>query len=140
MPRIKQSYLPALAALLIGLWLLPGGKPVLAGEVEVIKTRFEQQGDSWHVSTTLLHADTGWEHYADAWRVVTEQGRVLATRTLYHPHENEQPFTRSLGDVRIPEGISVVYVEAHDKLHGWSPHKLRVNLNKDQGPGYTVHR
>jgi len=44
---------------------------------------------------TLSHADTGWEDYADGWRVELEDGTVLGTRVLGHPHVNEQPFTRS---------------------------------------------
>lgn len=101
----------------------------LAGDVEVVDTHFELRGNSWTASTTLRHEDTGWEHYADAWRVVTEKGEVLATRTLYHPHENEQPFTRSLSNILIPKGLDVVFVEAHDKVHGWSAQRIRVDLN-----------
>lgn len=111
-----------------------------AGEVEVVHTRFELRGNAWTVSTTLGHADTGWEHYADAWRVVTERGAVVGTRTLFHPHEDEQPFTRSLPNVFIPEGINVVYVEAHDNVHGWSKDRVPVNLLQAKGPRYEVVR
>ena len=102
--------------------------PVLAGDVEIVNAEFRGSGGDWSVSVTLLHGDTGWDHYADAWRVVAEDGTVLGTRTLYHPHENEQPFTRSLGGVSIPAGARIVYVEAHDKVHGWSPDRLEVDL------------
>jgi len=88
----------------------------------------------------LRHADTGWEHYADAWRVVTETGKILGTRTLYHPHEEEQPFTRSLRGVQIPQGIGVVIVEAHDKVHGWSGQRVKVDLARAAGERYQVIR
>ena len=42
---------------------------------------------------TVQHADTGWDHYADAWEVLAPDGTVLGTRTLLHPHTDEQPFT-----------------------------------------------
>jgi len=87
---------------------------------------------------TLRHADSGWQHYADAWRVVTMAAKVLATRTLFHPHVDEQPFTRGLGGVRIPAGTRRVRIEAHDTVHGWSPQVLVVDLERSSGPGYEV--
>jgi hypothetical protein len=110
-----------------------------AGEVEVVKTQFEYRTGSWHVRTTLRHGDTGWDHYADAWRVVTEQGEDLGTRTLFHPHEQEQPFTRS-HTVDIPRGTNIVYVEAHDKVHGWSKQRVKVDLTKAKGDRFEVRR
>jgi hypothetical protein len=100
-----------------------------AGEVDIVKAKARQQGDSWYFSVTLKHADTGWDHYADAWRVVTEDGKVLGERTLYHPHVDEQPFTRGLGDVKIPKDIKKVYIEAHDKVHGWAKERYAVHLD-----------
>src|SRR5687768_11093078 len=87
---------------------------VHAGSVEILYAVFIQRDDVWQVSTTLRHEDTGWGHYADGWRVVAEDGHVLGTRELLHPHQNEQPFTRSLGGIAIPPGLDIVYVEAHD--------------------------
>lgn len=112
----------------------------LAGDVEVVATHFQQQGSSWTVDATLRHGDTGWEHYTDAWRVVTEKGEVLGTRTLYHPHENEQPFTRNLGNLLIPKGLNLVFVEAHDKVHGWSAQRIRIDLRQPKGERYTLRR
>lgn len=105
--------------------------PCQAGQVEVLAAEFARESDgAWNVSVTLEHDDTGWEHYADAWRVVAPDGTVLGTRTLYHPHETEQPFTRSLGGVRVPSGVDQVSIEAHDKVHGWAPTRLNVDLSK----------
>jgi hypothetical protein len=111
-----------------------------AGDVAVMQVRFEHRGDSWHVNTTLRHADTGWSHYADAWRVVDEKGKIFGTRTLYHPHVDEQPFTRSLGNIKIPKGVTVVFVEGHDKEHGWAKQRIRVDLNKAKGERFEVRR
>ncbi len=111
-----------------------------AGEVEIIMTTFNKQGSAWHVDTTLRHADAGWDHYADAWRVVTTDGNVLATRTLYHPHVDEQPFTRSMSDVVIPADMTVVLIEAHDTVHGWSKQRVRVDLTKASGDRYRVNK
>ena len=97
-------------------------------------------GGKWRADVTLRHDDTGWEHYADAWRVVAPDGTVLGTRTLYHPHETEQPFTRSLSGIEIPADVKVVYIEAHDKLHKWTPQRLEVDLEQPRGERFEVRR
>ncbi len=103
----------------------------LAGDVTVLAATLNDTGGGrWGASVTLEHADSGWEHYADAWRVVSEDGTVYGTRTLAHPHENEQPFTRSLSGIAIPKAVTAVYIEAHDKVHGWAKQRLFVDLSK----------
>lgn len=113
---------------------------VRANDVEVVKTEVSRQGSSWSVSTTLRHQDSGWDHYADQWRVVDASGKVLGKRILYHPHEHEQPFTRSQSGIHIPAGTTVIFVEAHDKVHGWSAQRVRVDLEKESGDRFTVSR
>ena len=76
-------------------------------------------GGAYTVSVTLQHGDTGWDDYADGWRVEAADGTVLGTRTLFHPHVKEQPFTRSLGGVAIPEDLSQVYIRASTNAEGW---------------------
>ena len=112
-----------------------------AGEVEIVHASFRQSNPgSWAVEVTLRHEDEGWEHYADAWRVMSAQGDVLGTRTLYHPHVNEQPFTRGLATVLIPVDSKIIYVEARDNVHGWSPQRLEVDLDERQGDRFEVSR
>lgn len=53
-----------------------------------------------------------------------------ALRGLYHPHINEQPCTRSLAGVKIPANTKTVYIEAHDKKHGWTSNLLMIDLIK----------
>lgn len=80
-----------------------------AGEADVLEVNVKPVGpDTFQFSVTLRHDDKGWDHYANKWDVVAPDGTVLATRTLHHPHENEQPFTRSKGGVMIPADISMM--------------------------------
>ena len=103
----------------------------LANSVEILAAELHNNSlNNWSVSITLKHEDKGWDHFADNWRVVTEKGVILGDRVLYHPHVNEQPFTRSLAGVVVPKGISIIYIEAHDKVHGWTKKTLKVDLNK----------
>lgn len=79
-------------------------------------------------SVTLSHADSGWEHYADRWEILTPDGESLGIRTLWHPHVEEQPFTRSLNKVSIPADLDRVMVRAHDSVHGYGPKGFEVVL------------
>ncbi|MEM7252128.1 MAG: hypothetical protein AAF493_11945 [Pseudomonadota bacterium] len=111
-----------------------------ADDVQIVGVVFQKTGPTtWRVDTTLKHADTGWEHYADAWRVVGTDGSELAVRILYHPHVEEQPFTRSVS-ATIAESVTEVVVEARDKVHGWSADRVSVNLNQPKGDRFTVNR
>lgn len=82
----------------------------------------------WSFSVTLSHGDTGWDDYADGWRIVLDDGTELGFRELLHPHVTEQPFTRSLGGVSIPDGVETVYVEARTNTDGWGEARFPVSL------------
>ena len=100
-----------------------------AGEADVVGVTAKNMGDgSWRFDVTVRHADTGWKHYANAWEVVAPEGTVLGTRELLHPHEHEQPFTRSLTSVRISAAIRRVRVRAHDKMHDFGGREMTVEL------------
>jgi hypothetical protein len=108
--RIAPTLALALAAL-----------PALAGPAEVVDVRAERQGEAWTFHVTVRHADEGWDHYADGWTVLAPDGTELGHRTLHHPHVEEQPFTRSLSGVTVPEGVTEVLVRPHDSVHGPGP-------------------
>lgn len=96
----------------------------LADDVEIVSVESNKTGEgTWRFSVTLRHADTGWDHYADLWQVESPDGTVLGERVLAHPHVNEQPFTRSLGGVKIPAGLEEVIIRARDSVHGFGPTK-----------------
>jgi hypothetical protein len=104
--------------------------PAFAGPADVLKVETRASGGSYSFDVTVAHADTGWDHYADAWRVVGPDGTIYGARTLLHPHVGEQPFTRSLSGVAIPAGVASVTVEAHDSVHGWGGAMVKVVLPK----------
>lgn len=117
-------------------------------DADVTHVRAVQNSDgTWTFHVTVEHPDTGWEDYADGWDVVTPDGRVLKpdpestfTRTLLHPHENEQPFTRSQRGIEIPEGVTRVRVRAHDIVDGFGGQEITVDLTADSGPNFEVER
>ena len=100
----------------------------MAGDVEIVGVEATQSDGAWRFSVSLKHADEGWDHYADLWQVIATDGSVLGERVLAHPHVNEQPFTRSLGGVVIPDGIDTVTIRARDSVHGISKNEQSVSL------------
>ena len=95
---------------LFGLLLICGGllahmgAVVLAGESDVTDVVVTDQGDGrFRFDVTVRHADEGWDHYADKWVVKGPDGTVYGERVLLHPHETEQPFTRSQTGIEIPD-------------------------------------
>lgn len=99
----------------------------LAGEARILDVRVEcPTGCTFAV--TLEHDDQGRNHYADQWDVVTLDGVILKSRVLHHPHENEQPFTRSLSAVAVPQGMRQVRIRARDSVHGYSTQGFLVDL------------
>ena len=122
----------AVAALLSGLaavpMAVPMAAPARAGEADVVRAEARAEGGAWRFRVTVAHGDTGWDHYADKWDVVAPDGTVLGTRVLLHPHETEQPFTRSLGGVEIPQVMNEVTLRAHDSVHGYGGKEVTVKL------------
>lgn len=100
----------------------------VADDADIVAAEARAEGATWAFSVTLRHGDTGWDDYADGWRVVLEDGTVLGTRVLYHPHVNEQPFTRSLGGIVVPAGADVVFIEARTHPDGWGAARFAVSL------------
>ena len=112
------------AAALSALWVFSAA---MAGEADVLDVQIRRTGaDTYAFTVTVQHADTGWEHYADRWEVVAPDGEVLGTRVLFHPHVNEQPFTRGQSGIVIPPGIESVVVRAHDSVDGLGGREISV--------------
>lgn len=101
---------------------------VQAGQAHVVDATVESSGDTYRFDVTVRHGDEGWDHYADRWEVLTPEGEVIDERTLHHPHPNEQPFTRSLRGVEMPDGISRVRIRAHDSVHGYGGDEITLEL------------
>lgn len=101
---------------------------VFAGKADVLEVKVNC-ADSCTFQVTVQHADSGWDHYANEWQVVSaDDGSILGTRVLYHPHVNEQPFTRTLSAVRIPANLKQIIVKAKDTVHGYGGLEQTVTL------------
>ncbi|MES9826325.1 MAG: hypothetical protein ABW127_18040 [Candidatus Thiodiazotropha endolucinida] len=102
---------------------------VHAGEADVVDVAVKNRGANiYDFSVTVMHQDTGWDHYANRWEVLDEKGAILGTRTLHHPHVNEQPFTRRLSGIHIPSEIKSVVIRSHDSVHKYGGATVTVQL------------
>ena len=107
----------------------------------------QESENTWRFTVTVAHPDTGWEDYADGWDVVLPDGSVARpdpnspfTRLLLHPHEAEQPFTRSQSGIVIAPGANEVTVRAHDLVDGFGGREVALDLTLDSGQDYEVQR
>jgi len=101
-----------------------------AGEADVLEVKIQPLGeDRYRINTTVQHADTGWDHYANTWEVLDENGNVLGKRVLLHPHVAEQPFTRS-HTVTIPATVKTITVRANDSVHETGGKTISIEVPK----------
>jgi hypothetical protein len=123
------------------------GAPSQANADVLFVAARQESENSWQFTVTVEHPDTGWDDYADGWDVVLPDGTVVKpdpespfTRLLLHPHENEQPFTRSQSGVIVEPEINEVTVRAHDLVDGFGGRTVTVDLLREKGPDYEVQR
>lgn len=136
--RIKTLFISSLTSSIVSL-LLISSNFAIANEVEVVDVKATQAGDkTWSFRVTLKHEDEGWDHYANEWQVIAPDNKILATRTLYHPHIKEQPFTRGTQGVKIPMEIKTIRIIAKDTVHGLSANALKLNLKTKKTTSVTL--
>ena len=120
-PNNKRLSLRVKTTLLITAFLAPlsfFSANALAGKADIVGAKISSLGDNrYRIDATVLHDDEGWEHYANRWDVLATDGTLLGSRELAHPHENEQPFTRSL-TLTLPAGTTMITLQANDSVHG----------------------
>jgi len=127
---------------------IPGNNLENLPDADVIQVKaiLEENG-TWTFHVTVEHPDIGWEDYVNGWDVVTPDGIVLKvkqsepfTRLLLHPHETEQPFTRSQSGISVPDGVNQLIVRAHDIVTGYGGKEIIIDLLEETGPGFEIHR
>ena len=110
--------------------LLTYSSIAVSDQARIVNVKVTDNQGSFRFDVTLEHADTGWDHYADGWEVISPAGEVLGKRVLAHPHVDEQPFTRSLSGVQVPAGVNTVSIRAHDSVHGYNKEIFEVDLGR----------
>lgn len=94
----------------------------------VVGAEATRNGDTWTFALTVRSDDISATEFGDSWELRTLDGEVLATRVLAHEHINEQPFTRSMSGIVIPDGIKTVIGVAHHNVGGYCGETLEIQL------------
>ena len=95
---------------------------------DVVDAVARQDGDTWAFDVTISSPYDTPDRYADAWRVVAPDGTELGVRLLTHDHASEQPFTRSLDGVEIPDAVDTVTIEGRDQANGFGGATFELTL------------
>ena len=95
---------------------------------DVVAVEVSHDGESWDFDVAMSSPYDSAERYADAFRVMGDDGVIYGVRELIHDHANEQPFTRSLLAVEIPPSVTTVTVEGRDQVYGWGGTAVTVEL------------
>lgn len=96
---------------------------------DVADVKVTDSGGRLSFAVTMTSPYDSPERYADGMRVRSVDGQqVYGERTLTHDHASEQPFTRSIDNVEIPDSVTEVVVEGRDQVSGWGGQTRTVPL------------
>jgi hypothetical protein len=99
------------------------------GEADVVSARaIRAANGSFNFEVTIRSQDRGWDHYADRFEILAPDGTVLGVRQLAHPHVYEQPFTRELNGVLVPDTLDTVVIRAHHHPRGYDGATVQLEL------------
>ncbi len=103
---------------------------IIASEANVIDAEVKKGNNgSFIFYVTVQHADEGWNHYADHWLILDKDEQLIAACKLMHPHVKEQPFTRSLSHIELPDEVTEVIIRAHCSVDNYSGNSLILNIH-----------
>lgn len=102
----------------------------MAGAADVIAATARQAADgSWSFEVTMRCDDRGADYFCDRFEVLTPTARVVGVRRLLHDHTDEQPFTRDLQGVHVPDGFPRgVLLRGHHNIRGYDGAALKLEL------------
>lgn len=95
-----------------------------ASGADVIAVQVRGAPGAYDFEVAVRSPDTGCQQYADWWEVVSEDGKLLYRRVLFHSHADEQPFARSGGPVPV-QADQPVWVRAHMSTSGYGGAALK---------------
>jgi hypothetical protein len=67
---------------------------------------------TFDVRITVRSADKGSEYYCDRIEILDAEGKILHTHRVAKPHFNEQPFSETLRNLRLPADLEQVTLRA----------------------------
>ena len=106
-----------------------GALPPKITYVSVRPDAEERVGHSlYHFRVTILHEDTGWDNYVEAWEIIGPDGEVLGERPFFEPKPGKLEQLTALSGVIIPTEVETVEIRARHYPEGYSGEAVQVNL------------
>ncbi len=102
--------------------------PALADAPEIVGAKVGETGGLWAVTVTIAHDDTGWDHFAGGFAVLSPDGTQLGALEFSHPHTGQDRFEASLTGLRIPDDIPFILIRTRCSLVGWAAEPVKVDL------------
>jgi hypothetical protein len=95
---------------------------------DVIDAEATVSSTGWRFAVTISSPYDSPDRYADGWRILGPDGTEYGFRLLTHDHASEQPFTRTLDGVEIPDGVTTVTIEGRDQEFGFGGALFELTL------------
>ena len=132
---VKKGAVP----FLVGVLLLGGAAPgtVSADRPEVRWVELNREARSWRITVTLDHHDEADYHFMDRVQIRTADGKVLGEEDFHTPRPQAAERITTLRDIRVPTGVTTIYVRAYCTLEGWG-HAREIDLTEPMGNGYRI--
>lgn len=128
-PQIHRARLLASALLAISLLIAVWGARAEQKHPDVVAVQVQaRSANTFDFDVTVSSPYDSPRRYADAFRVLGPKGEVYGERLLAHDHAGEQPFTRDLHGVQVPQGIKRVTVQGRDQRFGYGGKTFETQL------------
>lgn len=98
---------------------------------DVIDAEATQSDSGWSFAVTISSPYDSPDRYADGWRILGPDDTEYGFRLLTHDHASEQPFTRTLDDVEVPEDVRTVTIQGRDQEFGFGGATFELTLSSD---------
>jgi len=95
---------------------------------DVVNDTAAVSSTGWSFAVTISSPYDSPDRYADGWRILGPDGTEYGFRLLTHDHASEQPFTRALDGVAIPDGVTTVTIEGRDQKFGFGGATFELTL------------
>ncbi len=123
-----------IAALAFGLAIAPAFATTAKkseGPANVVGAAMSKNIDgSWDIRATVRSKDTGPSSYADRVEILDPEGKLLHTIPVPNHHLNEQPFSVTATNVKLPTDIAHVVIRARMKPGGASGKERTLKFPK----------
>ncbi len=95
---------------------------------DVVDAEATVSSAGWMFAVTISSPYDSSDRYADGWRILGPDGTEYGFRLLTHDHASEQPFTRTLDGVEIPDDVTTVMIEGRDQEFGFGGATFELTL------------